>query len=411
MIDHAQFEKLLGISPPWKVEEVSVDCHAKRVLVRVACGKTTWASPKGVLHVHGWETRRWRHLDLWQCQTIIQAEVPRVKDPRTGLTETVVVPWAEPLSRWTREFESRAVDVLLATRTVSDAAALLGLGWRACDVLMKRAVARGMERRGLLEVSRVGIDEKSFKHGQDYISLMTDLCGRRVLEVVEGADKMAVVKLWETLEPEQRGKVEAAAMDRGAAMIAGTEAAAPKVVIVHDKFHISQDQNKAVDAVRRAENNRLLEEGDETLKGTRWMWLKGLEKQSEKCFQSFEQLVRLNLKTARAWELKSTFEGFWEQPDAARGKAFFEKWYGRAVRSRMPEFVKLAKSLSASLPRLLNYFRYRITNAMSEGFNSVVQQLKAAARGFRSFASYRARILFYCGGLELKPSTKSHGIG
>ena len=80
---------------------------------------------------------------------------------------------------------------------------------------------------------------------------MTDLAGARILEVVEGADKEAVIKLWEQLPEEQRGKVEAVAMDRGAAMVSGTQAAAPKAVIVHDKFHISQDQNKAVDDVRR----------------------------------------------------------------------------------------------------------------------------------------------------------------
>ena len=46
-------------------------------------------------------------------------------------------------------------------------------------------------------------------------------------------------------------------------MMAGTQAAVPGVVIVHDKFHISQDQNKALDEVRRAENKRLMGEGDE----------------------------------------------------------------------------------------------------------------------------------------------------
>jgi len=130
----------------------------------------------------------------------------------------------------------------------------------------------------------------------------------------------------------------------------------------------------------------------------------------DKSFQSFEQLVKLNLKTARALELKTTIEGFWNQPDAVRGKAFFEKWYKRAMRSKIPEFVKLAKSLANSLPRFPNHFACPITNAMSEGINSAVQPLKAAARGFRSFASYRARILFHSGGLELKPCLQSHGI-
>ena len=71
--------------------------------------------------------------------------------------------------------------------------------------------------------------------------------------------------------------------------------------------------------------------------------------------------------------------------------------------ARLAVFVKLARSLEASLPELLNYFTHRISNTMSEGFNSVIQQIKASARSFRSFASYRRRILFFCGKLDLKP--------
>ncbi len=60
---------------------------------------------------------------------------------------------------------------------------------------------------------------------------------------------------------------------------------------------------------------------------------------------------------------------------------------------------------------LLNYFVHRLTNALCEGFNSKIQQLKSAARGFRSFWNYRTRILFFLGKLDLSvshaPATKS----
>lgn len=39
--------------------------------------------------------------------------------------------------------------------------------------------------------------------------------------------------------------------------------------------------------------------------------------------------------------------------------------------------------LKRHLPNLLTYFLYRITNATTEGFNSVIQALKYAARGTR----------------------------
>ena len=61
-----------------------------------------------------------------------------------------------------------------------------------------------------------------------------------------------------------------------------------------------------------------------------------------------------------------------------------------------------------SFSTAVNNFLYRITNATSEGFNSVIQALKYAARGFRSFGNYRTRILFYCGRLDLRPRLTCH---
>jgi len=70
--------------------------------------------------------------------------------------------------------------------------------------------------------------------------------------------------------------------------------------------------------------------------------------------------------------------------------------------------VKVAKMLTRHPPNLLSYFLYRITNTTSEGFNSVIQALKYAACGFRSFTNYRTRILFFCGRLDLKPQLQCH---
>ena len=403
-MDTKAWEQLLGVKAPWRVTGMELNVELQEVVVKVACEPTEWCNSQRRLHVHGWEKRRWRHLDLWQCRTIIEAEVPRLLNPATGTTEMAAVPWAEGLSRWTKLFEARAIVVLQHTRSISDGMRLLRLGWDACDAIMRRAVERGMQRRTIEEVRLVGIDEKSFRKGQNYIALMTDLLGARVLEVVQGAGQKEVEALWQTLPQEQREQVQAAAMDRGKSMIAGTRAAAPHVAIVHDRYHISAEQNRAVDTVRRAENKKLRAEGDDSLKGTRYTWLSSLERLGDTAFASFEDLVKINLKTSRAWGLKTTFESFWLQRNQTDARAFFKKWKNRALRSRLTPFAQLARSLASSLPELLNYFVHRISNAMSEGFNSAIQQLKAAARGFHSFRSYRSRILFFCGKLDLKPA-------
>jgi len=57
--------------------------------------------------------------------------------------------------------------------------------------------------------------------------------------------------------------------------------------------------------------------------------------------------------------------------------------------------------LKRHLKNILTYFRHKITNAVSEGFNSRIQSIKSQARGFRAFRNFRTRILFYCGKLDL----------
>lgn len=52
-----------------------------------------------------------------------------------------------------------------------------------------------------------------------------------------------------------------------------TQAKVPQAALVHDKFHVAAHLNEAVDRVRRAEHKELMAAGDETLKGSRQLWL------------------------------------------------------------------------------------------------------------------------------------------
>ena len=131
-MDTKALEELLGLRAPWRVAGIDVEVALQEVVVRVECERTEWCHTQRRLHVHGWEKRRWRHLDLWQCSTIIEAEVPRLLNPATGRTEMAAVPWAEGLSRWTKLFETWAIEVLQRTRSISDGSRLLRLGWDAC---------------------------------------------------------------------------------------------------------------------------------------------------------------------------------------------------------------------------------------------------------------------------------------
>jgi transposase len=71
--------------------------------------------------------------------------------------------------------------------------------------------------------------------------------------------------------------------------------------------------------------------------------------------------------------------------------------------SRSARYRAVARALKDHLRGLLAYFTHPITNAVAEGLNSKIQTVRHAARGFCSFAAYRLHILFYRGGLDMRP--------
>ncbi len=49
---------------------------------------------------------------------------------------------------------------------------------------------------------------------------------------------------------------------------------------------------------------------------------------------------------------------------------------------------------------ILNFFKHRKTNELSEGFNNVVKTVKKSAYGFHDWQYFRLKILRNCGQLE-----------
>jgi transposase len=404
------YRLLLGLDAAWEVSDVSLCLEEKRVEIllehlggRVECPE---CGAECTIADHA-PARTWRHLDTMQFETRLSARTPRADCKACGV-KTIQVPWAGKHSRFTLLFEAFAISVLQACGNVKNAATLLGLDWDSVHAMMERAVRRGLERRALEELDYLGIDEKSFRRGHSYVTLLVDLTGSRVLEVVEDRTEEAANALWQVLSPQQKEQVEAVATDMWPAFVNSIESNASQAEIVHDRFHISKHLNEAVDKVRRQENKALAKADDDRLKGTKQLWLFNPENLSEDRWIEFETLKDQELKTSRAWAIKEQFRWLWEYRYAGNARKFFARWYGWAARSQLKPIVAVAKMLKRHLENILTYFRHRITNAMSEGFNSRIQSIKSHARGFRSFQNFRIRILFYCGKLQLLPRETTH---
>lgn len=403
---YSHYTQLLGLTVPWRVTTVELDHTAKTVTVSVAWPTNTpvpcpECATACTVASHR-EQRSWRHLDTMQFATILQCRVPRARCPDHGV-KTISVPWASRGSRFTLLFEGFAVDVLKTAAHLTAACLLLRISWDQAFRIMDKAVERGLTRRAFTDtLSHVGIDEKSFGKGQSYGSLLTDLDGQRVLEVVQGRKRVNADELWAKLPAEQRTALTAVALDMWEPFMAATQAAAPQADQVHDKFHVTSYLTKAVDLVRRAEAKQLKTTDSPLLTGTKYLWLRNPTNWSDEERSQFRSLKQESLKTGRAWAVKEAFVHFWSYRSLTWATKFFTRWYFWATHTRLAPVVSAAKTLKRHLTGILAYMKHRITNAVTEGLNSKIQTLKANARGYRNFGHYRTAILFHCGKLSLQ---------
>lgn len=408
MQDKELYQQILGLESPWSVQKVELDQEHSEIRVKVDHPRgTKFCCPECQIecacHDHT-DERRWRHLDSCQFKTILTARVPRVKCPEHGV-KNADVPWAEKHSRFTLMFERFAIDVLLATQTVKGAMSILNTKWDQTWHIIVRAVRRGNARKLIKMLPRIGIDEKAFKKGQSYITMIYDLDNSTVEAISDGNDRVAAKACFSELTDEQIQSVEAIAMDMSAAYVKATRETIPLAEgkIVHDRFHVMQLATKAVDQVRRGEHRQLKAEGDERLTHTRYLWLKSQENLSEKQQGLFEEIYTQQLETGKAWAYKEMLRDLWQHEDAESATSYFKDWYKRVIHTKLEPLKTVARSIKERLPNVVSYCTHRITNAVAEGMNSKIMSIKRRVGGFRNIDNFKTAIYFYCGGLDLYP--------
>ncbi len=406
MQDRELYFQILGLVKPWKVKDVGLRMEEQEVDVWIEWpegqdGVCPDCKKKCMIYDHA-EERRWRHLDTCQFKTILCCSVPRVECAKHGVV-TMHVPWAEPNARFTMLFERFAIDMLQACQNREKARGIMKISWDELNHIMHKAVKRGMSRRKEEPIRHVGIDEKNFRRGKDYVTVMSDLDRGRVIDVAETNERKAIDFLWKGMPEQQRGGIEAVAMDMWVAYINSTKDHVPGADIVHDKFHIVSSLCDAVDDVRKQEHAKLLEGGVKTLTGSKFLWLKNPEGMTENQKERFKALRTEQFSVGRAWNLKELFRHFWDYVYEKSARGFFKRWYFAATHSRLVPIIKAAKTIKNHFENIITYLKHHITNAFAEGINSKIQQIKTIARGFRGFENYRVAILFYCGGLDLYP--------
>jgi len=400
------YTQILGLERPWIVTAIKLDLPNEEVSILIKYDSSTGICPtchKECSVYDSRATRTWRHLDTCQMKTYLTGELPRIKCKEHGV-QTISVPWAEHHSRFTMLFEQFSIRLLQATQNQTKAASILRIDFHQIHLIMDKAVKRGLARRGKIDVEYFGIDEKSMHKGHTYMTVVSDLTKGVIIDIVENRTGEAVKSLLANLKKTHNFQsLKAISMDMWKPFMNEAFAAFPYADIVHDKFHIVKYLNDGVDKTRISESKALVIEDNESLKNSKYLFLKNEENMTDKQTVRFQAIKEMTLKTCQAWRIKENFKSFFNCKYINEAKIYFSQWFLDVNDSGLPQMIKIAKMLINHSTGLLNYIKHKISNGMAENLNGQIQRMKTVGRGFRAFKNYRNAILFYLGKLDMIP--------
>jgi transposase len=354
--------------------------------------------------------RAYQFIPLWGLAVFFLCSPRRVQCPIDGV-KVELLPWVTGKHHLTNTFQWFLASwaKLLCWKVVSER---FHVSWQTVFRAVGDCVLWGLRHRNLDGIKSIGVDEFAWKKGQKYLTLVyqIDLGGKRLLWI--GKDRTAATfnSFFRWLGKDRSSTIEFVASDMWKAFIGVIAKHASKAVHVLDRFHVAKLLCDAVDQVRRDEVHSLRKAGRTALlTKTRWILLKRRANLTLAQRGHLAELVRANLRSARACLLKEQFDRFWRYVYPRCAGAFLDRWCTLAMRSRLDPLKKVVSTLRKHRPLLLNWFRARHAFSLgaTEGLNNKARSVTKRAYGFRAYLHAQVALYHAMGDLP-EPQWLTH---
>ena len=347
--------------------------------------------------------RRWRHQDFGRYG--VEPMAPRVACAEHGVA-VAQVPWTEPGSRFTRDFEmERAWLTAVASRKTLGG--FLRIAWRTAGDIARRVAARlGSSMPRMFDgLTAIGVDETSYRKGRTYITVVVDHKRKRVVRAHDGYGKEVLDPFFRQLTDEQRASITAVTGDGAKWIDASVKEHLPNAERVLDSFHIVSWMTDTLDQVRKRLWNQARRGNDktatETMKGLKYAVPQEPRRPDRTAIRSVggarghgSQGPALPVMAVEGTSLRTL-----PRQPVGQAEAELKRWIFRAPHSRIPEAVELCRKIRRRRDDILGTIGPGYSNARLEAFNNKIKATIRMAYGFRHVDNLIAMIKLRCSGL------------
>jgi len=384
------WRRALGVDRATVIEDVDFDEESETVVVHVRprrstkrrCGRCGVRAPG---YDQGEGRRNWRALDLGTLMCFLQADSPRVNCPTHGPT-VAQVPWARHGAGHTRDFDDQ-VAWLVTHTPKSTVGELMRVAWRTVGSIIERVVADGRAAHDPFSgLTRIGIDEISYKKGHRYLTIVVDHDTGRLVWAAIGRDKDTLRGFFDLVGEERCQKIRLVSADAAEWIGQVVEERCPNATLCIDAFHVVAWCTEALDEVRRQVWNEARRAGmtqhARELKGCRYALWRNPEDLTDRQEKKLSWIAKVNTRLYRAYLMKEQLR-IAIRTKGVLSLTMLDEWLVWASRSRIPAFVELGRKIKKNLPGIEAAMIHNLSNALVESTNTKLRVLHRMAFGFK----------------------------
>jgi len=376
---------------------IRVEPYKRKEIVCSMCGNVHDGPSRGSTEVIA-EDRR-----LIDKRVYLHVIKRRRQCPGDGQIHVEAVRWLKPRSRVTDRL-AREVYRLTAITTNKEAGWYLGVDDEKV-YRIDREILGELYQEKLVPppaAKNMSVDEVAWLKHHRYLTNVIDTDIKKIVWNAQGRKAEVLDRYYDGIGADNCEKIESVALDGARTYISSTNAHAKKALIVYDKFHVFQKLSMAVDTVRRIELRKARDAGRDDLVDMmdchrRFILLKNKSNLTEKQADHLRRLCEVNEPIFKAMLLKDSFQEVYALNNENAARVCLEAWIQQALSSGLEIFMAIAESFRDKIQYILNWFKKRISSAISEGFNNKIKRLKRMAYGYRDVDYFLLKIHQHCG--------------
>jgi len=279
--------------------------------------------------------------------------------------------------------------------SLKDTARVVGLDWKTVKQIDRVYLKSLLPDISQMEISRIAMDEIAVMKGHKYVTIIRDYDTGVVIRTFMGRRYEDTASALQTLGTGRLACIQYVSLDMWDPYIKAVREKCPNARFVFDKFHVVKKINEALDHVRRNEFANACEAERIHMKRKRYLILSREANLKPQQQEDLEKLVKKNERLHKAYLLKEQILSIFDDTTSTleQVKERISIWFSNVLSNDIEEFYSVVDTMRSYLYGILNHFKYHMTNAIAEGFNTKINVIKRRAYGFRDVEYFMLKII------------------